>query len=284
MSTIIDGKLVSSSIKEQVAKDVLLIKEKYGKKPKLAVILVGSNEASLIYVHNKEKVCKALNIESKVVILPENATEEEIIKQVDILAIDQSVNGILVQLPLPKQIIKEHVISHIPPEKDVDGLTDYNIARLVKGEEGVFPCTPSGVVDLLKYYSISLEGKRVAVIGRSMLVGKPLSLLLENENATVTVCHSKTTNLTEITKNSDVVIVAVGKPLFFKKEMANPNSVIIDVGVNRVDKKVVGDADYESLKDYVSYISPVPGGVGPMTIAELVKNTIRCFYLQNDKK
>lgn len=281
MPTIIDGKLVSNTIKENIKEDVSKIIKKYGKAPTLAVVLVGSNPASLIYVRNKIKACNKVGINSIQVILDETASEEEIKNEVIKLANNPDVNGILVQLPLPKGINKENIIELIPENKDVDGLTKKNVAKLVLNEDGIVPCTPSGVVDLLKYYNIKISGKKVAIIGRSMLVGKPLSLLLTNLDATVTLCHSKTSNIEEITKNSDIIVCALGKPKFLKNNMVSENAVIIDVGINRIEDKIVGDADFENIFNKVSYITPVPGGCGPMTVAELLNNTIKCFNIQN---
>lgn len=281
MPTIIDGTLVSNTIKENIKEDVSKIIKKYGKAPTLAVVLVGSNPASLIYVRNKIKACNKVGINSIQVILDETASEEEIKNEVIKLANNPDVNGILVQLPLPKGINKENIIELIPENKDVDGLTKKNVAKLVLNEDGIVPCTPSGVVDLLKYYNIKISGKKVAIIGRSMLVGKPLSLLLTNLDATVTLCHSKTNNIEEITKNSDIIVCALGKPQFLKNNMVSENAVIIDVGINRIEDKIVGDADFENIFNKVSYITPVPGGCGPMTVAELLNNTIKCFNIQN---
>lgn len=281
MATIIDGKLVSNTIKENIKEEVSKIIEKYGKAPTLAVVLVGSNPASLIYVRNKIKACNKVGINSIQVILDEKVSEEEIKKEIIKLANNPDVNGILVQLPLPNEINKESIIELIPEDKDVDGLTKKNVAKLVLNEGGIIPCTPSGVVDLLKYYNIETSGKRVAIIGRSMLVGKPLSLLLTNLDATVTLCHSKTKNIEEITKNSDIIVCALGKPRFLKDNMVSKNAIIIDVGINRIEDKIVGDADFENIFDKVSYITPVPGGCGPMTVAELLNNTVKCFYIQN---
>jgi len=283
MGIIMEGKTVSSAIKDQVKKEVEDIKTKYGKTPKLTVILCGDDPASQIYVKNKEKACAALKIDSEVIRFDHNTPEEEIKKTVEALAKDEKVNGILVQLPLPKEINERNIIELIPPEKDVDGLTSLNVAQLIRGEEGIVPCTPLGITDMLDYYGISLEGKRVSMVGRSMLVGKPLFNLLTNRNATVTLCHSKTRDLKEETLLSDIVIMAIGKPLFLKEDMIKDGAIVIDVGINRIDGRIYGDADFENLKNKASYITPVPGGCGLMTVAELLKNTIKCFYLQHKK-
>lgn len=282
MSTIIDGKLVSSEIKNQIALDVQKLKEEKGVVPKLVVVYVGEDKASAIYVSNKQKTCEKLGIESDLVRFPENTTEKELIECIDNLASDKTVTGILVQLPLPKGLDERKIISHIPWYKDVDGLTEHNVVRNFQNDEGIFPCTPLGVIDLLKYYNIEIEGKNVVVIGRSILVGKPLALLLTNLNATVTLCHSKTKNLDEITRRADIVVVAIGKAKFLTKNMVNFEATIIDVGINRLDDgKVVGDCDFENLVDNVKYITKVPGGCGPMTIAELMRNTMKCFEIQH---
>ena len=282
MSIIIDGKLVSTEIKNQIAQEAEEIKARDGFAPKLVVIYVGDDKASAIYVSNKQKTCAKLGIESELVRMPEETSEEELIKCIDDLAADKTVTGILVQLPLPKGLDEKRIIAHIPWYKDVDGLTEHNVVRNFQNDEGIFPCTPLGVVDLLKYYGIKIEGKRVAVIGRSILVGKPLALLLTNLNATVTLCHSRTQKLDEITRESDIVVVAIGKARFLTQNMVNENATIIDVGINRLDDgKVVGDCDFDNLVDKVAYISKVPGGCGPMTIAELMRNTIKCYNIQH---
>ena len=281
---IINGKLVSSETKNKVSEEVVRIESEYGYKPKLSVVLVGSDPASEIYVSNKHKTCLSLGIESDVIRFDETVSEEGLVDVIDKLAQDDSVNGILVQLPLPKKFNEKKIISHIPWYKDVDGLTEHNVLKMYQNEEGVFPWTPMGVIDLLKYYNIEIEGKRVVIIGRSMLVGKPLSLLLTNLNATVTLCHSKTRNLEEITKAADIIVVAIWKAKFLTENYVNNNTAIIDVGINRTaDGKVVGDVDFENVENKVEYITKVPGGCGPMTIAELMKNTIKCFNIQHKR-
>lgn len=281
---LLDGKLVSSIIRNNVKEEAIILENKYNDKITLAVVLVGEDPASLVYVRNKERACLKSNIESITIKLEQNTTQEDVISVIDELAKDDNINGILVQLPLPKHIDKTAVLSHIPYYKDVDGLTDTNSALLFKNEPGIVPCTPQGVVDLLEYYNIDLTSKKVAVIGRSILVGKPLSLLLSNKNATVTMCHSKTTNLKQITLSSDIVVVAAGKEKLLLEDMVNENSIIVDVGINRKEDGIVGDVDFENIKDKVQYITPVPGGCGPMTIAELLKNTIKCYKIQKNDK
>ncbi len=283
MAEIIDGKLVAKHIRSIVREKVSNIEEKYHKIPTLAVVLVGNNPASEIYVNNKIKSCAKVNITSIAEIMDESSTQEQVEKKIKELAENKDVNGILVQLPLPKGLDQEKIISLIPEHKDVDGLTKENAANLLMNQKGIIPCTPKGVVDLLKYYNIEIQGKRVAIIGRSMLVGKPLFNLLTNLNATVTLCHSKTRNIEEITSQSDIVVCALGKPFFLKENMIKQGAVVIDVGINRLeDGRVVGDADFESLQNKASYITPVPGGCGPMTVAELLDNTIDCFLQQNE--
>ena len=283
MSLILDGKLVSNYVKENVKKEVDAIIENGGKAPKLAVVLVGEDPASKIYVRNKIRACAKTGIESISVVLDESISEEELISKIDELAKDEEVTGILLQLPLPKHLNKDNVLPHIPEFKDVDGLTKNNAANLVMNQKGIVPCTPQGVIDLLKYYNIDVASKNVTIIGRSNLVGKPLSLLMTNLNATVTLCHSKTKNIADITRRADIVVCALGKANFLTKDMVNENSIVVDVGINRVDDKVVGDADFENLNGYVSAITPVPGGCGPMTVAELMVNTINCYKIQKDE-
>ena len=283
MAEIIDGKLVAKHIRSTVRDKVSNIEEKYHKTPTLAVVLVGNNPASEIYVNNKIKSCAKVNIKSIVERMDESSTQEQVENKVKEFANNKEVNGILVQLPLPKGLDQERIISLIPKTKDVDGLTKENAANLLMNQKGIVPCTPKGVVDLLKYYNIEIQGKRVAIIGRSMLVGKPLFNLLTNLNATVTLCHSKTKNIEEITKQSDIVVCALGNPLFLKENMVKQGAVVIDVGINRLeDGSIVGDTDFENLQSKASYITPVPGGCGPMTVAELLDNTIDCFLQQNE--
>lgn len=283
MAEIIDGKLVAKHIRSTVRGKVSNIEEKYHKTPTLAVVLVGNNPASEIYVNNKIKSCAKVNIKSIVERMDESSTQEQVENKVKEFANNKEVNGILVQLPLPKGLDQERIVSLIPKTKDVDGLTKENAANLLMNQKGIVPCTPKGVVDLLKYYNIEIQGKRVAIIGRSMLVGKPLFNLLTNLNATVTLCHSKTKNIEEITKQSDIVVCALGNPLFLKENMVKQGAVVIDVGINRLeDGSIVGDTDFENLQSKASYITPVPGGCGPMTVAELLDNTIDCFLQQNE--
>ena len=232
-------------------------------------------------MRNKEKACEKVGIRSETVRLSADTTQAEAEKVIRDLAADDKINGILVQLPLPKQLDKDALLELIPECKDVDGLTCANAAHLYTNAFGIVPCTPQGVIDLLKAYDIELAGKKAAIIGRSMLVGKPLSLLMLNENATVTVCHSKTKNIAEITKNSDIVVCALGKPKFLTADMVSDNCVVVDVGINRLETGLCGDADYEAILPKAYAITPVPGSCGPMTIAELLKNTLKCYKIQH---
>lgn len=271
---LIDGKLISSKVKEEVKQKALNL-AKQGVKPCLAVILVGEDKASQTYVASKEKACKACEIESLAYKLDSDTKEEKLLEIIDELNKNENIDGILVQLPLPKHINTNKILDKIDPKKDVDGFHAVNVGKLVSGLEGFVPCTPLGIMRLLKEYEIEICGKNVVILGRSNIVGKPMANLLLNANATVTITHSKTKNLKEITKNADIVVAAIGKPHFLTADMVSEGSVVIDVGINRLDSgKLVGDVDFENLKDKCSYITPVPGGVGPMTIAMLLNNTI----------
>ncbi len=280
---LLDGKLVSNIVKDNVKQKVDEIVSKYNKVPTLAVVMVGNNPASAVYVRNKIKACEKVGIKSVHVVLDETISQQELENKIKELAVDDEINGILVQLPLPEGFDSDSAIRLIPQNKDVDGLTKGNVADLVLGEKGIVPCTPLGVMDLLKHYNIEVSGKRVVIIGRSMLVGKPLFFLMTNANATVTLCHSKTKNIAEITKEADIVVCALGKAKFLKEEMVKDGAVIVDVGINKTEDGLVGDADFDTLKEKASYITPVPGGCGPMTVAELLNNTVDCFYKQQTK-
>ena len=280
MSKIIDGKAVSAFIKDKVKEEVLALKEK-GIDTCLAVILVGNDPASQIYVANKKKACEALGIISKEFLLPENVAEEELLALVKELNEDKSVNGILCQLPLPKGLDEKKIINAISPLKDVDAFHPSNVGKIMIGDYDFAPCTPAGVMEMLKYYDISVEGKNCVVIGRSNIVGKPMSMLLLHKNGTVTVCHSKTENLKDVCSKADILVAAVGKANFVTADMVKDGAVVIDVGMNRNEGKLCGDVDFEAVKDKVSYITPVPGGVGPMTIAMLMQNTLTAVKKQN---
>ena len=274
---IIDGKKVSSQIIEHIASEVKSLKLKTEKSPGLAVILVGDDPASAVYVRNKNKTCTNIGFQSFENILPSDTSELKLLNLIDELNNNDHINGILVQLPLPKHISSHKILEAIKPEKDVDGFHLQNVGRLVTGNPSFIPCTPAGIIQLLDYYSVDLEGKSAVVLGRSNIVGKPVAFLLLEKNATVTICHSRTKDLSKITRQADVLIAAIGKPNFVTADMVKDDSVIIDVGINRVDGKLVGDVDYQLVSPKVSLITPVPGGVGPMTIAMLMANTLQSF-------
>ena len=272
---LIDGKLISAQIKEEVKEKVMLFKEK-DIRVGLAVIQVGEDPASSIYVRNKIKACEYTGIESTMIKLNDNISENELIEWIKEFNEDENIDGILVQLPLPKHINTKNVIDTISPEKDVDGFTRINSGSLFIGDNEFVSCTPLGVLELLKRYNIEISGKNCCVIGRSNEVGKPMALLMLQENATVTICHSKTTNLKEFTKNADILISAIGKAKFINSDFIKDNAVVIDIGINRDENnKLCGDVDFENVKDKVSFITPVPGGVGPMTIAMLMNNCVK---------
>ncbi|MBQ9070472.1 MAG: bifunctional methylenetetrahydrofolate dehydrogenase/methenyltetrahydrofolate cyclohydrolase FolD [Clostridia bacterium] len=274
MAKIIDGKLVSASIRASVADEVKALREN-GICPTLAVILVGDDPASAVYVRNKQKACIETGIEPIQITLPKETTESELLSKIDELNRDSKIHGILVQLPLPEHISEEKVISKINPEKDVDAFTHESVGRIVEGKYSFLPCTPAGIMKLLEYYEIDVAGKECVVIGRSNIVGKPMALLLLNASGTVTVCHSKTKNLSEVTKRADILIVAVGKAKFVTADMVKEGAVVVDVGINRMpDGKLAGDVDFDSVSSVASLLTPVPGGVGPMTIAMLMCNTV----------
>lgn len=272
---IIDGKQIAENIKENVRKEVAALNEK-GIFPSLSVIVVGNDPASEVYVRNKARACEKVGIISNTYKLPENATTEDVVELVKALNDDEKVHGILVQLPLPKGIDEERVISAVSSEKDVDGFSVSSSGSLYLGKEhGFTPCTAAGIIDLIKSTGIDISGKNAVVIGRSDIVGKPVAILLLRENATVTICHSRTKNISEYTKNADVLIAAVGKKHFVTCDMVKDGAVVIDVGINREDGKLYGDVDYENVSKKASHITPVPGGVGPMTIAKLLENTVK---------
>jgi len=274
MSNIIDGKLIANEIKSQLLNKIEELKKK-NIVPGLAVILVGENPASQVYVRNKEKMCNELGMNSKVYRLPEDTTNEELLSLIERLNNDKEIDGILLQHPVPHQINEYEAFNKILPEKDVDGFTNVNIGKLCVGEDTLVSCTPFGILEMLKYEGIKIEGKHCVIVGRSNIVGKPMAQLMLKENATVTVCHSKTHNLADITKLADILIVAIGKPKFIIKEMVKNGAVVIDVGINRIDGKLIGDVDFEEVSKVASKITPVPGGVGPMTMVMLMNNTIK---------
>lgn len=271
---ILDGKAVSLKVKESVKVRADELK-KFGIEPTLAVVLVGEDKASQTYVRAKEKACNEYGIKSVAHRLSENTTQNELLALINVLNLDDSIHGILVQLPLPKHIDTNVVLAAIDPQKDVDGFHAVNVGKLVSGLDGFVPCTPLGVMEILKEYGIDVAGLNAVVIGRSNIVGKPMANLLLNASATVTVTHSKTKNLKEICKNADLIVAAIGKPFFLKADMVKDGAVVVDVGINRLDDgRLVGDVDFDEVAPKCSYITPVPGGVGPMTIAMLLNNTI----------
>ena len=282
MAIIIDGKAVSQKIKDSIKADVLNIKAKDNKDITLAVILIGDDAGSQVYVRNKEKACEKVGIKSATYRLDTNTTQAEAELLIKKLAADDTIHGILLQLPVPKHLNADRLVNLIPACKDVDGLTDENMMRLFTNKKGIKPCTPSGVLELLKSYEIPIVGKNIVIIGRSNLVGKPLSVMLTNENATVTLCHSKTQNIGAITKTADIVVCALGKPKFLTADMVKEGCVVIDVGINRLESGLCGDADFENILPKAYAITPVPGSCGPMTIAELLSNTVRCYIWQKE--
>lgn len=281
MTKIIDGKIISASVKERVKAEVSALKEK-GITVGLAVIIVGEDPASKVYVSNKKKACENLGIISEEYALPESTTNEELLALIEELNSKPSINGILCQLPLPSHLDEKLIINSIDPEKDVDAFHPFNVGKIMIGDFYFLPCTPAGVMEMLKYENIEVEGKNCVVIGRSNIVGKPMNMLLLHQNGTVTVCHSKTKNLKEVCRNADILVAAVGRPKFVTEDMVKKGAVVIDVGINRVDGKLCGDVDFDNVKNKVSAITPVPGGVGPMTIAMLMQNTLTAAKKQNN--
>lgn len=278
---IIDGKLVASEIRKGLKSEVDSIRTEYDKVPGLAVIIVGNNPASEVYVRNKEKACAEIGIRSLRFSLLEDVSEKEILDIISELNSDPDVNGILVQLPLPKGLDENKILSAIDVNKDVDGFSAYQTGRLTLGQEALTSCTPTGIMELLKYYNVDLTGKHAVVVGRSNIVGKPMALLLLKSNATVTVCHSKTNNIADITRTADIVVVAIGKPGFLTADMIKDGAVVVDVGITRTENGLKGDVDYENVSKKAFLITPVPGGVGPMTITMLMSNTVKAFFMQN---
>ncbi|CAI2716912.1 bifunctional methylenetetrahydrofolate dehydrogenase/methenyltetrahydrofolate cyclohydrolase FolD [Nitrospina watsonii] len=275
--TLIDGKLVSSVIKDRVQIQVADLKNKSGKVPGLAVVLVGEDPASAVYVKNKNKTCEAMGFQSLSHTLPADTDEATLLQLIATLNQDEAVHGILVQLPLPKQIDSQRVLEAIDPRKDVDGFHPVNVGYLTSGVKTLAPCTPAGIIEMLDHYKIDIEGKRAVIIGRSNIVGKPMAMLLLQRHATVTICHSRTKDLPAVAREADIVVGAIGKPRFVTADFVKDGAVVIDVGINRVDGKLVGDVDFDKVAEKCSYITPVPGGVGPMTIAMLMQNTLTAF-------
>ncbi|PWM47674.1 MAG: bifunctional methylenetetrahydrofolate dehydrogenase/methenyltetrahydrofolate cyclohydrolase FolD [Clostridiales bacterium] len=280
MSQIIDGKKISSDIREEIKNEVAQLSNN-GIKPGLAVILVGNDSASKVYVNNKKKACEETGIYSEEYLLSEDTTEEELVKLIEELNNRPQINGILLQSPIPKHLDYNKIILHISPFKDVDAFHPYNVGKIMIGSYDLAPCTPAGVIELIKRSGETIAGKICVVVGRSNIVGKPMSMLLLHQNGTVTVCHSKTKNLTEITRNADILVAAIGKAEFITGDMIKPGATVIDVGMNRnAEGKLVGDVDFASASEVAGKITPVPGGVGPMTITMLLKNTLTAAKLQ----
>ena len=278
---IIDGKQESALLREEIKKEILIIKEKTNKVPGLSVILIGDFAPSQIYVKNKEKNSKEVGINSEIIRYPKEVTEQDVLKKIKELNNAKHISGILVQLPLPLQIDKEKIINAINPSKDVDGFHPINVGNLASGYKAVVPCTPLGCLLLIKKVEKDLSGKHAVILGRSNLNGKPMAQLLLKENCTVTIVHSKTKNLKEECQKADILVAAVGVANLVKGDWVKKDSIIIDVGINKVDDKIVGDVNFDEVKDKVKAITPVPGGVGPMTIACLLKNTVECFKRLN---
>ncbi|WP_295078170.1 bifunctional methylenetetrahydrofolate dehydrogenase/methenyltetrahydrofolate cyclohydrolase FolD [Ruminococcus sp.] len=275
MAQIIDGKAVSAAVKQEVADEAAKLREEKGLRVGLAVVIVGNNPASRVYVNNKKKACEAVGFQSYEYALEESTTQEQLLDLVNVLNRDTRVNGILVQLPLPKHIDEKAIINAISPEKDVDAFHPINVGKIMIGDYSFLPCTPAGVMRLIESTGTDITGKQCVVIGRSNIVGKPQAMLLLQKNGTVTICHSKTKNLKEVCLGADILVVAIGKANFVTGDMIKEGAVVIDVGMNRLDNgKLCGDVDFESAEKKASFITPVPGGVGPMTIAMLMKNTL----------
>ena len=280
MATRIDGKAVAAKIRAQVAQDVETLKAR-GICPGMAVVLVGDDPASKIYVNNKKKACAETGIYSEEHLLPAETTQEELLALIEKLNADEKIHGILVQSPLPKHLDEKLVVEHIDPRKDADAFHAYNVGKIMIGDFTFLPCTPAGVIELIRSTGVPIEGKNCVVVGRSNIVGKPMAMLLLHNNGTVTICHSRTKNLAEICRGADILVAAVGKPKFITADMVKPGAVVIDVGMDRDENgKLCGDVDFDAVEPIASYITPVPGGVGPMTIAMLMKNAVRAAEIQ----
>ncbi len=280
MAILIDGKAVAAKIKTDAAKKVENL-NKAGIIPGLAVIMVGDDPASKIYLRNKKRACEETGVYSEEYVLPQHVSQQDVLDLISRLNQKTDIHGILVQLPLPKGLDETAVVEAINPQKDVDGFHAYNAGKLVQGRPCLQPCTPAGIIELIRSTGTEIEGKHCVVVGRSNIVGKPTALLLLRYNGTVSICHSKTKDLAAVTRQADILVCAVGKPRFITAEMIKPGSIVIDVGMNRGDGKLCGDVDFDGAEPLASYITPVPGGVGPMTIAMLMKNTVTAALLQN---
>lgn len=280
---ILDGKAIAGEIRREISERVGLFRDQFGVTPGLAVIIVGEDPASKVYVGHKHKACQELGIYSEVVKMPATANEAELLDTLDGLNNNPKIHGILVQLPLPKHMNTERVLDRIRPDKDVDGFHPVNVGNLSAGKETLIPCTPNGVIRMLEISGISMAGQRAVIIGRSNIVGKPMAMLLLSRDATVTVCHSRTADLPAVTREADILVAAIGKPRFVTADMVKPGAVVVDVGINRVGGKLVGDVDFEAVKEVAGAITPVPGGVGPLTIVMLMYNTLKAARMQLKK-
>ncbi|HRX92309.1 MAG TPA: bifunctional methylenetetrahydrofolate dehydrogenase/methenyltetrahydrofolate cyclohydrolase FolD [Candidatus Izemoplasmatales bacterium] len=283
MAIIMDGKKLSKTIREKIAKETEILKIKYGKTPKLAVIVIGNDPAGESYVAGKEKACRNVGIESVVYHKEETVSQAEMLELIGELNSDDEINGILLQMPVPRHLNKDELVDKISPQKDVDGFTPENVANLTNSRPAMVPCTPLGIMELLEAYEINPEGKRCVVIGRSQIVGKPVASLLLAKNGTVTICHSKTKDLPAVAKEADILVAATGKPKMVDDTFIKEGAAVIDVGISRVDGQLTGDVDFDKVEKKAGYITPVPGGVGPMTVACLLENTLLCFKrMQNE--
>jgi methylenetetrahydrofolate dehydrogenase (NADP+)/methenyltetrahydrofolate cyclohydrolase len=279
-NNILDGKAASAAIKKEIAEEINIVSKETGLRPGLATILVGDDPASMIYVRNKKRACSETGIQSFEHNLNSHVTERELLNLLKELNENQEINGILVQLPLPSHISEQVVLEAIHPDKDIDGFHPYNVGKLMIGNGSLLPCTPAGIIELLDRNEVKIEGKKAVILGRSNIVGKPSAIMLLQRNATVTICHSKTKNLEKITNHADILLAAIGLPEFVKEDMVKEGAIVVDVGINRKDKKLVGDVDFKTVSKKASLITPVPGGVGPMTIAMLMKNALTAFKTQ----
>lgn len=285
MAQLMSGKIVSAQVRENLKKETEALIESTGIYPGLAVILVGHDPASQVYVRNKQLACEELGFHAFEYKLSENTTQEQLLDLIRVLNKDAKVHGILVQLPLPDHLDEQSVLYAIAPEKDVDAFHPMNVGKIMIGSYDVLPCTPAGVMELLDAAGVEIAGKNCVVVGRSNIVGKPMAMLLLQRSGTVTICHSRTKNLAEVCAAADILVVAIGKPKFITADMVKEGAVVVDVGINRLEnKKLCGDVDFENVEPKASYITPVPGGVGPMTITMLMKNTLRAAKLQNGIK
>ena len=285
MAKLIDGKAVSAEIRSEIIEEVKAFEDKNGFRPGLAVIIVGENPASKVYVRNKKLACEQVGFYSEVIEMPEETTESELLETISRLNRDSKIHGILVQLPLPKHINEEAVLLGIDPSKDVDAFHPFNVGRIMTGNYHLAPCTPAGVMELIRRSGVEIRGKECVIVGRSNIVGKPQAMLMLQSDATVTICHSKTADLAAVCRRADILVAAIGKPNFFGSDMVKDGAVVIDVGINRgEDGKLCGDVNFAQVEPKASYITPVPGGVGPMTITMLLKNTLTAAKLSIDAK